>query len=95
VSDRHSPEDARGAASGSEDRPEPVFPDDAICADCFNTRLKETNRERDGFAWWVSFICPVCGATGEVEQLFSDGSNYHGDVTTPRRADLECREVPL
>lgn len=72
---------------------EATFPDDAICADCFNSRLEETGRERDGIAWWVSFICPACGAEGEVEQLFSGSSRYHGDVTTPRRADMDRLEA--
>lgn len=77
----------------NEPQHEPTFPDDSICAECFNPRLEETDRERGGLAWWVSFICPVCGATGEVEQLFSGGSKYHGEVTTPRRADMERREA--
>ncbi len=68
---------------------EPVLPDDTICASCHCTRLERVDESQDSIAWWLSYRCPDCGATGKVENLRAGGSRYHGDVTTPRRADLD------
>lgn len=68
---------------------EPVYPDDVICGACHSPRLDRTDKERDGIAWWLSYECPDCGATGDVEEPHNGVTKYHDDVTTPRRADLE------
>lgn len=69
--------------------PEPVYPDGVICGACHSRRLERTDEERDGIAWWLSYECSDCGATGVVEERHSGVTCYHGDVTTPRRADLK------
>ncbi len=70
---------------------EPTYPDDVICGGCHGANLERTDEERDGIAWWLSYECRDCGATGEVENRHGGVSKYHGDVTTPRRVDLERR----
>ncbi len=64
-------------------------PRDVLCANCHSAQLEQTQKQRDSIAWWITFKCQQCGATGDVENRNSGVSKYHGDVTTPRRVDLE------
>lgn len=69
--------------------PEPLYPNEVICGECYDRHLEQTDRERDGIAWWLSYKCPECGATGKVEERFNGTTVYHGDLTTPRRVKRE------
>lgn len=67
--------------------------DGTMCASCESWRIERTGKQRDGIAWWLTFKCADCGATGEVENRHSGTSRYHGQITTARRLDRAEREA--